>query len=43
MSHLFMCRRYADVMVHRQLLAALQHPPFEPLVNDLELSDMCAV
>lgn len=36
-------RRYADVMVHRQLLAALQSPPLEPLVNDLELSEICAV
>jgi DIS3-like exonuclease 1 len=35
-------RRYADVIVHRQLLAALEKPSGEPIIGPVELSDLCA-
>lgn len=35
-------RRYADVVVHRQLLQALKTPPEEPLWTDQELSELAA-
>ncbi len=35
-------RRYADVVVHRQLLAALQRPNADPpIMNNLELIELC--
>lgn len=35
-------RRYADVIVHRQLLAALQTPSVDPILGPVQLSNLCS-